>query len=74
MPLGTVPAEAVSIDVHPGESMNAPEREALTAVLETDNSEAGEHLSAVEVGLGNELDSFARITEEINEPDVSGGN
>ena len=64
----------MSIDVHPGESTNAPKREALTVVLETVNSEAGEHLSAVEVGLGNELDSFSRIIEEINEPDVSSRN
>ena len=33
---------------------NAPKREAPTSVLETDNSEAGEHLSAAEVGSGNE--------------------
>ena len=49
-------------------------REALVTVLETDNCEAGEHLSTTEVGPGNAPDSSARITEEINEPDVSGGN
>ena len=49
-------------------------REALVIVLEMDSCEAGEHLSAAKVGQGNAPDSFARITEEINEPDVSGGN
>ena len=71
-PPGIVPLEAASIDVRPGEATNAPEREAPAAVLEMDNSEAGEHLSAAEVGLGNEPNSFARITGEIKEPDVSG--
>ena len=33
---------------------NAPERKAPTAILETNNREAGEHLSAAEVRLGNE--------------------
>ena len=33
--------------------MNAPEREAPAAILETDNSEAGEHLSTTEVRPGN---------------------
>ena len=33
---------------------NALERKAPAAVLETNNSEAGEHLSAVEVKPGNE--------------------
>ena len=33
---------------------NAPEREASVAVRETDNSKAGEHLSAAEVRLGKE--------------------
>ena len=73
-PSGTVPAEAASIDVHLGEATNELKREALVAVLETNNSEAGEHLSVAEVGPGNENDSSARITEEINEPDVFGGN
>ena len=53
-PPGVVPTEAASIDVHPGEAMNALEREAPAAVLETDNSEAVKHLSATEVGPGNE--------------------
>ena len=73
-PPGDVPAEAASIHVCPGEVTNAQEREAPAAVLETDNSEAGEHLSAVRVGPGNESDSSIRITREIKEPDVSGGN
>ena len=72
MPPRYCPTEVASIDVHPGEATNAPEREALTAVLETDNSEAGEHLFTAEVGLGNGPDSFARIIGEINEPNVSG--
>ena len=71
---GAVPSKAASIDVRPSEATNAPEREAPAAVLETDNSKAGEHFSATEVGPGNEPNSFARITGEINEPDVFGGN
>ena len=58
-PLGAVPAEAASIDVFPSEVTNEPEREAPVAVLETDNSEAGEHLSTAEVGPGNEPVFFA---------------
>ena len=54
-----VPAEATSIDVCPGEAKNEPEREAPAAVLETNNSEASEHLSAAKVGPGNEPDFFA---------------
>ena len=72
--MGVVPTEAASIDVRPGEATNALENEVPSAVLETDNREASEHLFATEVGLGNEPDSFARITEEMNEPDVSGEN
>ena len=53
-PPGVVPTEATSIDVHPDEVTNTPEREAPAAVLETDNSKAGEHLSTTEVGLGKE--------------------
>ena len=53
-PPGVVPTEAASIDVRPGEMTNAPEREAPVAVIEMDNSKAGKHLSAGEVGLGNE--------------------
>ena len=52
-PPGAVPTEVASIDVRPGEMTNAPEREAPTVVLETDNSEAGKHLSVVEVGPGD---------------------
>ena len=63
---GTVPVEAASIDVHPSEATNAPEREALATILEMDNSEAGKQLSTSKVGLGNALDSSARITREIN--------
>ena len=53
-PPGAVPTEAASIDVRPGEVTNESEREVPAAILETDNSEAGEHLSATEVGSGNE--------------------
>ena len=42
--------------------MNALEREARDAVLETDNSKAGKHLSATEVRPGNEPDFFALST------------
>ena len=59
MPSGVVLVEVASINVRPGEVTNAPEREAPAVVLETDNSEAGEHLSAVEVGSGNEPVSSA---------------
>ena len=38
---------------------NAPEREAPALVLETDNNEAGKHLSVVEVGPGNKPDFSA---------------
>ena len=37
--------------------MIVSKREVPVVVLETDISEAGEHLSAAEVGLGNEPDS-----------------
>ena len=53
---GVVPAEATTSDVRPGEEMIMPEREAPAAVLGIDISEAGEHLSATEVRLGNEPD------------------
>ena len=53
-PPGVVPAEAASINVCPSEMTNAPEREALATVLETNNSEAGKHLSATEVRPGND--------------------
>ena len=58
-PPGTVLAKAASIDVRLGETMNAPEREAPIVVLEKDNSEAGEHLFAADVGLGDEPDFSA---------------
>ena len=58
-PPGAVPVKAVTIDVRFGEAMIASEGEVPAAVLETDISEAGEHLSAAEVGLGNEPDSTA---------------
>ena len=73
-PSGVVPAEAATIDVRSGEAMIASEREVPVVVLERDIIEAGEHLSAVEVGLGNEPDSSARVTGESEESDVSGGS
>ena len=66
-PPSIVPTEAASIDVLPGEATKAPKREALVTVLESNHSEASEHLSVFEV----EPDSSARITRKINEPDVS---
>ena len=73
-PPGVVLAEAATIDVFPGEVMIVPKREVPAAVLEADISEVGEYLIGFEVWLGNELDSSARITGEIKEPDASGGN
>ena len=58
-PPGAVPAEATSIYVRPGEATNAPKRETPAVVLEMDYSEAGEHLPATEVGLGNEANFSA---------------
>ena len=55
-PQGAVLAEATTINVRPGEAMITPERKAPATVLGIDISEAGEHLSIVEVGLGNEPD------------------
>ena len=72
-PLGTVPAEGATIDARLGEAMIASEREVPVAVLRVDISEVGEHLSAAEVGLGNEPDSSARVTGGSEEPNVSGG-
>ena len=54
--------------------MTVPEREVPAAVLETDISEASKYLPGAEVGSGNESDSSTRITGEIEEPNVSGGN
>ena len=51
---GVVPTQVASIDVHPDEVTNAPEREALAVVFETDNSKAGKHLFSAEVGSGKE--------------------
>ena len=58
-PPSVVPAEPATIDVCSGEAMIMPEREAPSAVLETDISEAGEHLSTAKVRLSNEPDSSA---------------
>ena len=71
--LGVVPVEAATIVVRSGEAMIASKRKVPTAVLEADISEADEHLSVVEVGLSNEHDSSARVTEESEGPDVSSG-
>ena len=73
-PSGVVPAEFATIDVRSGEAMIASERKVPAAVLEADISKAGEHLSATEVRLGNEPGSFARVTGEREEPDVSSGS
>ena len=54
-PPGVVPTEAASIDVRPSGVANTPERDASTAVLETDHSKVGEHLSSAEVGPGKDL-------------------
>ena len=54
--------------------MIASEREVPIAVLKADISEAGKHLFAAEVRLGNEPNSSARVTRESEEPDVSGGS
>ena len=48
------------------------EKEAPTMVLGTDISEAGEHLSTAEVGLGNEPDFSLGVTGESEEANVSG--
>ena len=53
-PPSAVPVVAASIDVHPGEVTNVPEREAPTAVLEKDDNEADEHLSTAKIGPSNE--------------------
>ena len=71
-PPGVVPTEAATIDVRSGEAMTASEREVPAADLEAYISEAGEHLSIVEVGLSNEPNYSARVTGESEEPDVSG--
>ena len=53
-PPGVVPAEIASIDVCPGEVVNALENKSHVAVLKTDHSEVGDHLSTAEVGPGKE--------------------
>ena len=58
-PPSVVPFEAACIDVLPGEMANVPKREAPASVIETNNSEAGEHLFAAEVRQGNEPVFFA---------------
>ena len=70
-PSGVVSTEDSTINVLSGEAMIASEMEVLTAVLEADISEVGEHLSIAEVGLGNEPDSSAKVTRKSEEPDVS---
>ena len=56
---GAVPAEATTINVCPGEAMITPEREVPIAILKTDISKAGKHISTIEVGPGNEPDFSA---------------
>ena len=56
---GSVLTDVATIDVHSSKAMIASKREVPAAVLETDISEVGEHLSIAEVGLGNESDSSA---------------
>ena len=51
--------------------MIALEKEVPTIVLEADISEAGEHLSSIEAGLGNEPGSSIRVTGDSEDPDVS---
>ena len=41
--------------------MISSEREVPATVLDADISEVGEHVSTVEVGLGNEPDSSAKV-------------
>ena len=70
-PPDAVPTEVASIDVCPSEMMTAPEKEAPVAVLETDHSIVGEHLSTVEVGPSKEPDFLPKVTRESEEHDVS---
>ena len=58
-PPNVVPTKAATIDVRTSEAMITPEREVLSTVLGTDVSEASEHLSAAQVGLGTEPEFFA---------------
>ena len=52
--------------------MIALEREVPVVVLRANISEAGEHLFAFDVRLGNDPDYFARVNGESEEPDDSG--
>ena len=61
-PPGVVHAKVETIDVPLGEAYDCVREGPLVAVLEADISEAGEHLFAAEVRLGNEPDSSARVT------------
>ena len=70
-PPSVVPAKATTNGVRPGEETITPEREALVVVPGTDISKAGEHLSTVEVELGNEPDFSLRVTRESEEANVS---
>ena len=45
-PPGSVLVEVALVSVRYGEMTDAPEEEVLAAVLETDHSKVGEHLSA----------------------------
>ena len=63
-PPSVVHAEVMTINFRSSEVMIGSEREVPAAILEADISEAGEHLSVTEVGLGNEPDSSSRVTGE----------
>ena len=54
-PPGTILIEAASINVHPGEATNGPEREALATVFETAKSEVGS------ISLPSRLDRVMRL-------------
>ena len=54
--------------------MITSEKEVPVVVLRANISEADKHFFAVEVGIGNEPDSFTRVTEESKELGVSGGS
>ena len=45
-PPSAIPTEAAPIGVHSGKMTNAPEKEASAAILVTDHSKVGKHLSA----------------------------
>ena len=73
-PPGVVLVEAATVNVRSGEAMITSKKEVPVVVLRANISEAGKHFFAVEVGIGNEHDSFARVTEESKELGVSGGS